>query len=578
MKRMTKSMVTLVIIMSFMLTSFAGGWDVSQSSGWAKEGLEEAFAHNLMPEGFESNDYTKKITRAEFATSVVMLYESLTGEVVAPAARSTFSDVHVSANYNGAEHYDNDYTEYYHYYVLKANTIGIMLGSNGKANPEGLVTREGMAAMYYRTLQKIYEFYGQTLTKTDGILTFSDKALVHNWAGFYEAVDYINTNGIMTGSGGKFNPLGDATREQAIIVSGRIYNDELDLVQEDALLVNAIHNDGAGNISVDFASSQTTKLIVSSVESGIRSPNLIYYGKKAIASYDFSKIFFLCTQNLDFVHPDSLCVYNSINDSYMQIGSMSTNVEDFTLYNYDGMELVILDTGKTAKEVYNYNGTFITNQVFSLDASAIHMNLDNYYEKNKFMIVWNGVSVATTTTGIVWPDYEGQRPVLTYDNFVYLKKDVQGPAVVTGDMYSSMYDLTDYYTQNAVYECDMNVLTDTGVTQNAGIMFNVQDLRNGNVQFQGYTVTVDISNDTLNFGKCFYDWQFIQAFPLPTNMTVYDRFVLKVVRNGAATAAYINDIYVGAIIDNTYMTAGSMGFYAWNSDAAFYKLTAYPYE
>jgi len=109
-------------------------------------------------------------------------------------------------------------------------------------------------------------------------------------------------------------------------------------------------------------------------------------------------------------------------------------------------------------------------------------------------------------------------------------------------------------------------------------LFNVQDLRNGNGRFQGYTVTVDISNDTLNFGKSNLTWEFIAAFPLPTNMTVDDRFVLKVVRNSSATAAYINDIYVGAIIDDTYMEPGAMGFYAWNSDVVYYKLTAYPYE
>jgi hypothetical protein len=220
-----------------------------------------------------------------------------------------------------------------------------------------------------------------------------------------------------------------------------------------------------------------------------------------------------------------------------------------------------------------------------MDSSTIHMNLDNYYEKDKFMIVWDGVSVATTNTGIVWPDYQGQRPNLTYDTFIYLEKDVEGPMVVTGgDGYiegnpMSHYETTNYYTQNATYECDMNVITNTeGESNNAGIVFNVQDIRNGNCQFQGYYVGVDISSDQLMIGKCNYDWQQIESFDLPSWLTVYDRFNLKVVRDGSTITAYVDDVYVGSVVDNTYMQAGAMGVRAWNSDVVYYKLTASPVE
>lgn len=201
-KKVIGILIMIFMLSNMMLVSFAGGWDVSSASSWAQEGIEVAFSYDLVTSKVQG-EFQKNITRAEFASLVIRLYENMTEKIAEPAPNNTFIDTE-----------DID--------VLKAYNLGIVSGKgDGIFAPNELVTREQMAIMYYKALEAIYKNAGKTLNSTDGILTIKDKSEVASWATKY--VDFVYENRIIVGSNGNFIPKGNATRQEAIIVVKRVY-------------------------------------------------------------------------------------------------------------------------------------------------------------------------------------------------------------------------------------------------------------------------------------------------------------------------------------------------------------------
>lgn len=711
-KKMLKKCLMIVmvaiLVMSVSITSFAGGWDVSLASKWAQPEIEEAYIYDLMPERLMMSNLREKITRAEFASLVVQMYQGMTGEMVEQAPSNTFSDTS-----------DID--------VLKANTLGIMIGSQGKANPDNLVTRQEMAVMYYRTLNKVYSYFGEEIEKTDGILTTNDKALIAGWA--KEAVDYINENEIMKGSNGNFNPLDNAPIEQAIIVVKRVYENELDLIKgtknidlskgytykvneygkdftvtfnangksnvvkasehtslnvlendvnnakiyydqtyddsidhngvntysydiatnevtclddyfgykvstidlidigmykgyilvypfEDAVNVytdkleficslegmvtveNAntkiydklnksiaddytkgytINDDGYGNISVTFNNSNNTRVIVNAEQGEIRAPNPIYYGRFPQATKDYSRIFFIATQNLDFIKPNSLCYYDFSNGTYGQIGEMSMNVLGYKLIAIEGeefgqtytMEYLVMDTGESTYGVYNVYGGFITNKVFSLDENTIRENLNAFYTTGLKMVM-DGELVANSEFGLRWNYTKGKEWALGAE-YATAQKDRGGPS-----MYANSETGPRYYQNDAVYECNMQILSDEKDNGNSGIMFNVESISTGNDNYKGYYVGIDLYKNIVVVGKSNYKWTNLKEFNIGDSIKKGDNINLKVARIDTNIMIYIDGKFIGNIYDGTYTNGGGMGFRSWNAKCNYYSLEAYP--
>lgn len=210
--KITGILIMIFMLSNMMLVSFAGGWDVSSASSWAQEEIEVAFSHDLVTSKVQG-EFQKNITRAEFASLVVRLYENMTEKIAETAPNSTFTDTE-----------DND--------ILKAYNLGIVSGKgNGIFAPNELVTREQMAIMYYKALEAIHKNAGKTLSGTDGVLTIKDKLEVASWANKY--VDFVYENEIIVGNNGYFLPKGNATRQEAIIVVKRVYEKYKEELKED---------------------------------------------------------------------------------------------------------------------------------------------------------------------------------------------------------------------------------------------------------------------------------------------------------------------------------------------------------
>ena len=172
------------------------GEPVDQPSGWAQGYVKEAVEANIVPEELQSG-YTQAATRSEFCALAVQLYETATGKTV--TERVKFDD---TADEN----------------VEKAAALGVISGvAEGRANPEGTITREQAAVM----LAKLAEVCDKPLSA--GESSFADGASISGWAA--GAVEQVASNGIMNGTGGgNFSPKGQYTREQSITTMLSLFN------------------------------------------------------------------------------------------------------------------------------------------------------------------------------------------------------------------------------------------------------------------------------------------------------------------------------------------------------------------
>ena len=163
-------------------------------SAWAVEQVNSAISAGLVPARLQSN-YTQAITRAEFASLAVALYEEQRGTIT---GRSSFAD---AVGYIDVE---------------KAAYIGVVTGvGDNRFAPNDTLTREQAAVMLSRLANAI----GQPLPVQAS--TFADNASISAWA--IEGVGSIQASGIMGGVGdNRFAPQELYTREQSIVTIMRL--------------------------------------------------------------------------------------------------------------------------------------------------------------------------------------------------------------------------------------------------------------------------------------------------------------------------------------------------------------------
>ncbi|MDR0818678.1 MAG: S-layer homology domain-containing protein [Oscillospiraceae bacterium] len=175
----------------------------ANASEWAVPELEKAYNAALIPRTLLGADMTKYVTRAEFAALAVQLYENLTGKEALPAPSDTFSDTSLD-------------------FVLKAYLLGIVNGvGDGKFNPYGNATREQIAAMLGRTVEKAAGISTALDSGGYGTPDFPDKSEVSAYAQTY--MNYMLSYRFILGVDGKILPKGICTREQAIIMAYRVF-------------------------------------------------------------------------------------------------------------------------------------------------------------------------------------------------------------------------------------------------------------------------------------------------------------------------------------------------------------------
>ena len=210
------------------------------TSGWAgdQKVAEKAAEYGLIPDSLRGADWTKPITRAEFAAVSVKLYECLADKKADPAAENPFTDT------KDAE-------------ILKAFNIGVTNGTSATLfSPNDLLNREQAATMLTRALKTAY-VPGWTLP-TDGNYTlgytmpekFADDELISGWA--KESVYFMVANKIINGLGNNmFGPrntteretamgYANATREQALAIAVRMVENIKDKPVEFSVGVTSI--------------------------------------------------------------------------------------------------------------------------------------------------------------------------------------------------------------------------------------------------------------------------------------------------------------------------------------------------
>ena len=123
------------------------------------------------------------------------------------------------ANYAGAPEFSDVAADaYYAPYVQWAAKFGITTGIGGeKFAPERLISREEMAVFFVRYLTQ----FGVTVDAGANYDTLpSDLEEISSWA--REAVLMLWKTGLLNGSGGRFDPKGDASRAQAAALCMRM--------------------------------------------------------------------------------------------------------------------------------------------------------------------------------------------------------------------------------------------------------------------------------------------------------------------------------------------------------------------
>lgn len=148
------------------------------------------------------------MTRAMFTTVIGRLYERSFGEI-------KIYQEHVFK--------DCDYDGYYGRYTDWASENNIISGyGNGLFGPDDPVTRQQMAAIFYR----FADFLGAEFENTNTELSYPDSAFISSWA--VNAARYCQDNGLIKGrDNGNFVPDGNANRAEVSAIIERFINNTL---------------------------------------------------------------------------------------------------------------------------------------------------------------------------------------------------------------------------------------------------------------------------------------------------------------------------------------------------------------
>jgi hypothetical protein len=191
-------------------------------SPWASEELNRAAELGLIPDSLKNSsiDYTRPISRVEFAGIAVKTYEALANTTALPATNNPFIDTQ-----------ETD--------ALKAYNTGIMVGMSAtEFAPNTLLNREQASTALTRAFKRA-TINGWTF-ETDANHTlnytrppaFADDARISAWA--KESVYFMAANNIINGVGNNtFAPraitsderargYAQATREQALVIAVRM--------------------------------------------------------------------------------------------------------------------------------------------------------------------------------------------------------------------------------------------------------------------------------------------------------------------------------------------------------------------
>ena len=281
---------------------YANNTDSLQCSPWAEESIKEAVELGFVPEKLQYN-YTDDITRDDFCRLAFEVYSFRTGYTYA-------SD-------------NNNFKDTGQNYIDALYALGVVKGvGNDMFAPERPVTRQEAAVM----LSKLAELCD--LEKSDDNVQYTDEANFAPWAkdSIYSVSQYKDNKGvsIMTGTGdGKFSPLANYTREQAVVT-----------------MLRFVFTNSSGKNSY----KQNNSVEICAFIKNIDKNTIILDPVEYITSYDTERIAELSKQGVNTYMPNGYLIYN-LNEVNIKF----TLTED-TVYNFIDWEAEDINIYNTNKE------------------------------------------------------------------------------------------------------------------------------------------------------------------------------------------------------------------------------------
>lgn len=172
--------------------------DVS-ANHWAKSYIDKLSTAGIINGSngmFNPNGQTKR-------ADVTIMLVNLLG--LTPEANNKFADVNASA--------------YYAPYVGTASTYGIVNGSNGMFNPQGVISRQDTMVMIAQILKGLNL---NVNADTTALSQFGDASKVSAYAN--ESVAILVNSGIIAGNNGKLNPTAPVTRAEMATIMSKLYD------------------------------------------------------------------------------------------------------------------------------------------------------------------------------------------------------------------------------------------------------------------------------------------------------------------------------------------------------------------
>ena len=203
-QRLWLTLVFTIMVITVPKTTYAN-LESSQNKGdipskWAISEVEKAKERDIVPDKLQG-DYRKNITREEFAELAVRLYQVLSKKETMIQEPSPFSDTNNP-------------------YITMGNKLGIIDGKgDGTFSPDKNIIREQVSVILYQTLKAAKPKYDYTNPNN---YDFKDYNMISSWA--RESVNYLYGVEIINGvADNEFNPKGYTSREQAIVLAMRTY-------------------------------------------------------------------------------------------------------------------------------------------------------------------------------------------------------------------------------------------------------------------------------------------------------------------------------------------------------------------
>ena len=194
-------LVSIVCLAALLVSCLPGAYAYGVSSAWAREELDAMAALDLIPSLLEERgDLRENITRLEMCALAVQAYERYTGEELSLPDETPFPDT-------------NDPI------AAKSYAAGFALGyEDGTFCPDRLLTRQEFFVFVSRFLQAAGL---DPAEHGEDLAGFVDAGAVSAWA--LDATWQVVDLGVVQGSGGKLDPLGHTTCEQALAMFYRAY-------------------------------------------------------------------------------------------------------------------------------------------------------------------------------------------------------------------------------------------------------------------------------------------------------------------------------------------------------------------